>query len=413
MNNQQQVIAKVEEIYQLVIQFIKQPPLLESSISIFEGQPGAALFLYQYARYKSDKKEECYAMINTLIDNAFEYIERTPDVRTSYCDGIIGIIWLTQFLRNEGVIQMEADEIDEDIINELSNYSLSQTINQVNCDFLHGGFGFWAMLLEYKDLPTKEKLLRLQLDALHRITIETEKGFNWKIDLDIFQRNETTKVVIDSSRSTHLGMAHGVSIIMVLLAKTKIQGCFEKEIELLIHKGMSHIQSLKFETPTLSTYPMIVVNGEAQPDGRLAWCNGDLCVAQAFWFAWKATNHVVYKEEAMQIMNRANKLDKKHAGALDAGLCHGAAGIAQIFRRFFWETGDKNYLIASDYWIQVTLEMANYNDGYAGYKTYSSEVYGGPRTEYGFLSGICGIGSALLSTLSAAPTKWDRVLQIA
>ena len=42
MNNQQQVIAKVEEIYQLVIQFIKQPPLLESSISIFEGQPGAA-----------------------------------------------------------------------------------------------------------------------------------------------------------------------------------------------------------------------------------------------------------------------------------------------------------------------------------------------------------------------------------
>ena len=40
---------------------------------------------------------------------------------------------------------------------------------------------------------------------------------------------------------------------------------------------------------------------------------------------------------------------------------------------FLGDRGDKNYLIASDYWIQVTLEMANYNDGYAGYKTYSSE----------------------------------------
>jgi lantibiotic modifying enzyme len=135
-------------------------------------------------------------------------------------------------------------------------------------------------------------------------------------------------------------------------------------------------------------------------------------VAQAYWFAWKATDQLKFKEEALQIMNLATSIDEKYAGALDAGICHGTAGIAQLFKRFFWETNDEKYLRSSDQWIQVTLEMAVYKDGYAGYKTYSSEAYGGPRLEYGFLSGICGIGSVLLSLLSDKPTVWDRVLQI-
>src|SRR3954464_12268017 len=152
MNIQQQVTAKVDEIYKLVIQFIEKEQLEEYPISIFEGKPGAALFLYQYAHYKPEKKEECYALINTLIDDAFEYIAATADIRMSYCDGIIGILWLTQFFRNQGVIEMDADEIEENIVNELSAYSLSQTIDQLNCDFLHGGFGFWAFLIEFNDL---------------------------------------------------------------------------------------------------------------------------------------------------------------------------------------------------------------------------------------------------------------------
>ncbi|HRG39308.1 MAG TPA: lanthionine synthetase LanC family protein [Bacteroidia bacterium] len=412
MEFKQQVIAKVEEIYPLVIQFIEQKQLPEYPISIFEGHPGAALFLYQYAQYKPESKAKCFELINFIIDNAFEFIAETPDVRTSYCDGIIGILWLTQFFRNEGVIDMEAEETEEDILNELSQHSIFQTVNQLNCDFLHGGFGFWAFLLEFKDLPGKEKFLKAQLDALHAITIKTEHGYNWKIDLDIFQKDQENKIEINRTTSTHLGLAHGISIIIVLLAKTKLQGYFKEEIDELIYKGMSHIQSLKFLEPTTSLYPMVVVNAKSEKGGRLAWCNGDLCVAQAYWFAWKATDQLKFKEEALQIMNLATSIDEKYAGALDAGICHGTAGIAQLFKRFFWETNDEKYLRSSDQWIQATLEMAVYKDGYAGYKTYSSEAYGGPRLEYGFLSGICGIGSVLLSSLSDKPTVWDRVLQI-
>jgi lantibiotic modifying enzyme len=409
----EEVIRKVEEIYQLMNHFIENDPKNGYELSLFEGKPGAALFLYQYAQYNPKKKNDCYDKINYLIDNAFEYISETPDVKTSYCDGINGILWLTQFLRNQGVIEMEQEDIPAEMIHELSEFSLVQSVDQLNCDLLHGGFGFWAFLLESNDFPEKEKLIRDQLDALNKITLQTINGCNWKIDPGVFKKNDTDEIKIDAASSTHVGLAHGISSILVLLAKTKLQGYFEKETEEQIHMGLSHIRSLKMKAPNAGyLYPMVVLNDQAQQGGRLAWCNGDLSVAHAFWIGWKATHCEDYQSEALQIMDNALKINKQSMGVSDAGLCHGAAGIAQIFKRFYWETGNDAYAEAADEWVATSLEMASYPDGYAGYKTFTSAAYGGPYPEYGFLSGIAGIGTALLSFLSETPTEWDRVLQI-
>jgi lantibiotic modifying enzyme len=411
--NKQLISKKVEEIYQLINHFIENEPQQSADISLFEGKPGAALFLYQYAHYNPQKKDECYGKINYLIDNAFEYVSETADVKTSYCDGLSGLLWLTQFLRNNAVIEMEQEDIPSEIIDELSRYSIVQSVDQLNCDLLHGGFGFWAFLLESKDLSEKEKLIRDQLNALDKITLETTKGCNWKIDPGVFKKNDRDELRVDATTSTHMGLAHGISSILVLLAKTKLQGYFESETETLIHKGLAHVRSLKIKEDAADyLYPMLVVNDQPQQGGRLAWCNGDLSVAYAFWMGWKATQQEAYKTEALQIIDNAITLTTKIAGATDAGLCHGAAGISQLFRRFYWETGDDAYAEAADEWITTSLEMASYADGYAGYKTYTSEAYGGPYPEYGFLSGIAGIGLALLSSFSDVPTEWDRSLQI-
>jgi lantibiotic modifying enzyme len=409
----QKVIAKIEEIYQLMDQFIEKGQLPDHELSLFEGKPGAALFFYQYAQYNPQKKNECYEKINYLIDHAFEYISETADVKTSYCDGLIGILWLTQFLRNKGVITMEEEDIPTEIVHELSAYSIVQSVDQLNCDLLHGGFGFWAFLLESMDLPEKEKLVRDQLNALNKITLRTPQGCNWKIDPGIFKKNDDEEMLIDAVSSTHLGLAHGISSIVVLLAKTRMQGYAEQETAQCIHKGLTHLKSLRIKDKKGHyLYPMIVLNDQPQQGGRLAWCNGDLSVAHAFWMGWKATEYEDYKMEALQILDNAVTLNKQHAGIVDAGLCHGAAGIAQIFKRFYWETGEGAYAKAAQEWIARSLEMANYEDGYAGYKTFASDKYGGPHPEYGFLSGVAGIGLALLSFLSETPTEWDRVLQI-
>jgi hypothetical protein len=409
----EKVIAKIEELYTLLMRFIKSEMPLEHPFSLFDGIPGAAIFLYEYARFRPARKKQCYKVINTIIEKAFDHIQCTPRMKTSYCDGIIGILWLAQFFHNVGVIEMDQEDLPEEIIEQLSEFSVSETIHRNHCDLLHGGFGFWAFLLESKDLAHKAQLIREQLNALNSIRMDTGKGCNWKIDLDIFQQEQQEKISIDPYSSTHLGLAHGISFILVLLAKTKEQGFFKVETEELLHKGLSHIHSLK-QQPSSSgyCYPMVVLNGRSQNGGRLAWCNGELCVALAFWMGWKATGTDIYKAEAFEIMERAGRKNRKEAGALDAGLCHGTAGIAQIFRRFYWETHDSTYAAISDRWISETLNMANYTDGLAGFKTYRSGTYGGPHAEYGFLSGIAGIGSVLLSSLSEMPSDWDRVLQL-
>lgn len=406
---QDQIISKIEEIYPLVLGYLEKDITDREPFSLFEGKPGAALFLYEYARYRPDKREQCYDAINLLIENAFDYISNTSGVKISYCDGIIGILWLTQFLRNQGIVDMDAEEIPDEVITQISDYSLSETL-QNNCDLLHGGFGFWAFLLESRDIVNKEKLIRDQLNALHAIKLETAFGCNWKIDLDIFQSERREKVSIDPLTSTHLGLAHGTSFILILLSKTLLQGYFKDEITTQIHQGLSHIRSLKNNSSSLYCYPMVVLNGKAERGGRLAWCNGDLCVAVAFWMAWKATGNVTYKADAIEILQKAVSRNTKEAGVQDAGLCHGSSGIAQIFRRFFWETQDLTYLQRSNEWLSSTVEMATFSDGLAGFKTYRSEAYGGPHAEYGFLSGISGIGMALLSFLSETPSDWDRVL---
>lgn len=407
------IVKKIEELYPLVVDFLEKDQPVEHPFSLFDGKPGAALFLYEYARFRPVRKKECYKKISTFIEKAFDYISETPGIKTSYCDGITGILWLTQFFRNEGVIHMDAEDIPQEIIGQLSGYSLSQTVEQNNCDLLHGGFGFWALLLESRDLKKKEKLIWDQLQALDQLKFPTPFGCNWKIDLDIFQKELKEQFVINPLTSTHLGLAHGTSFIIILLAKTMLQGYFKTEIERNIHEGLAHICSLKLDTVSPAfCYPMLVLNGEVKTGGRLAWCNGDLCVARAFWMAWKATKMEKYKSEALEIMRRAVLRNKNEAGARDAGICHGTAGIAQLFQRFYLETNDETFRSASNKWILETLAMASYEDGLGGFKTYRSELYGGPQAEYGFLSGISGIGSVLLSSLTQTPPSWDRILQI-
>jgi lantibiotic modifying enzyme len=127
---------------------------------------------------------------------------------------------------------------------------------------------------------------------------------------------------------------------------------------------------------------------------------------------WKATGNEDHKHEALNIVCNVTRLDQSHIQAVDAAICHGAIGIAQILRHFYWETNDNSLLHASNKWIAQTLQMATFTNGYAGFKAYRKPEHGGSQPEYDILSGITGIGLGLLSFLSEEPTHWQEALQI-
>jgi lantibiotic biosynthesis protein len=411
-NISEKAAHKIEEINLLIHKFIDGDHIQNQIINFMNGLPGAALFLYQYAQYRPEKANACYEKIALIIDNAFEYINQAADAKTSFCNGITGTLWLIEFMRKKKVVDIDDDYLSPGMIEYLSSESLTRTINRNHCDLLYGGFGFWAFLLESGEIANKHHLVKLQLNALNKIAVDTPNGRNWKINGAYFGSLVTRNMAaIDPATSVNLSMAHGICAILILLAKTKMSGYAEKETEDNIHRGLQLVSSLKINDPrSVSLYPTIVTNGEPLILPRIAWRYGDLCVAVAFWMAWKATGYHAYKDEALFIMDFSYQ---KYVDPKDAGLSNGAAGIAHIFRRFYWETGNIVYENAADKWIAITLKMAVFSDGYAGYKAFN-HLEGGQnnKPEYGLLQGIAGIGLTLLSSLSDKPSDWDRALQI-
>jgi lantibiotic biosynthesis protein len=356
-------------------------------------------------------KEDCFNKIATIIENAFEHISNTPKVITNYCDGIYGLLWLTEFLRNKKVLDLDADYLSHETLEQLNNISLQQTASG-NCDLLHGGFGFWAFLLQCNQLSLKDDYLQLQLAALNNIAVDAPCGRHWKTDDVHFQLHNAPPIEIDVATSINLGLAHGTAGIIILLAKTSLQGhCIEAAKD-NINKGLQFLHTLKFQSSSsIYQYPSRIINGRPI-NGTIAWCYGDLCVALAFWMGWKATGNLTFRQEAENILAAVTQLNQTQVQAVDAALCHGTLGIAHILRHFYFETNNTAYLYTSNKWLIQTLQMASYPDGHAGFKAYRKPEHGGPRPEYDLLSGITGIALALLSSLSDEPAHWNEALLI-
>ena len=152
-------------------------------------------------------------------------------------------------------------------------------------------------------------------------------------------------------------------------------------------------------------------NNTPSESSRLAWCYGDLGISMALYQVSKVTDNKILEKLAIEVLlNASNRRNLVSEQVIDAGLCHGTAGIAHIFNRMYRNTGIEKFKETSDFWIEETLKMAKFDDGLAGYKAWHTEKYGGWVNEYGLLEGIAGIGLALISAVSDIEPKWDECL---
>ena len=53
----------------------------------------------------------------------------------------------------------------------------------------------------------------------------------------------------------------------------------------------------------------------------------------------------------------AAKRPRGFSGVVDAGLCHGAAGLGHVFNRLFQATGEQRLALAAREWFSVALDM--------------------------------------------------------
>ena len=140
---------------------------------------------------------------------------------------------------------------------------------------------------------------------------------------------------------------------------------------------------------------------------RTAWCYGDPGVAAASWSAARRLGTPTRDAEALA---RACAIrEPALCGVRDAGLCHGALGLAHLNNRFFQASRDPVFRDAARAWFARGLAMRRPGEGVAGFFAVEGDD-ARQRAAPGFLDGAAGIGLALIAGLQPTEPGWDRLL---
>jgi len=371
------------------------------NIGLHSGTSGIALFIAYYDRVIRQNNE-----VNQKVIDILEHNSRQIDfgqTQHTICNGISGFGWLCEHLRRLGMLVRE----DIEFLDDLDSFLYKQMMIDIrsgNYDFLHGALGVGTYFLSRLD--HKEVLLYLTelFTELEKSAILCDNGaVKWISVID----SETGK------KGYNISLSHGMSSIAAFLIRLHYLNFETETVDRLLTGTVTYILDQNTYTDgSLSHFPSLSIDSSNGDNySRLGWCYGDLGIAVILRKASIALKNDKWERMAIEILRHSsNRRDLSKNAVHDAGLCHGSAGIAYIFTNMYLNTKIKEFKAAADYWLNVSTQLAKHKDGFAGFKAWRREEFGGPQKSYFFLDGIAGIGLALLSQQNIDENAWNECL---
>jgi len=382
---------------------------LEEHVGVLEGLSGIALFQFYYAKYTntdqySDWGQETLEKIISKINQGYNY--------PTYSSGIAGSGWVFDHLNKQDFVEIDCD----DLLNSIDDYlyiTMLKDLEQGYYDFLHGATGYAYYFLNRYQSTNNTKFKRQYrnylidfVERLTKIAIKDKNGLKW---LSSINSVHNTKVL-----GYNLSLSHGISSIVSFLSKLVINKEFQKKYSNLLKESVRYLENaILQEINSTSIYPCWVLkNGEKDKNSRLAWCYGDFGIGLALLKASKVLKDEKLNKKALSILEKTSqRKEQSNTKVIDAGICHGAFGNAQIYNYLYKETLMSIYRDAATYWMKNGLEMSTYKDGYAGFKQW----FGKPdkwKPKTSLLEGVAGIGLTIIDYLSKEQHNWDECLLI-
>lgn len=194
------------------------------------------------------------------------------------------------------------------------------------------------------------------------------------------------------------GVAHGVPGVISLLDRAARLADPPPRARALCDEAVRWLAAQRRATDPGGRFPTGVGPEQAPDRARAAWCYGDPGVAAALWTAAPALARETARDGAARALAAS--------GVRDAGLCHGAAGLAHLNNRFFQATGEPAFADAARSWFAHALALRRPH-GVAGVV---ADRGGALAPDASLLEGAIGVGLALLAALVPAEPTWDRLL---
>ncbi|MFP4022887.1 MAG: lanthionine synthetase C family protein [Thiohalospira sp.] len=383
---------KIEKIYNLL--FYKN----SKNIGLLGGGSGIALFYFYYGLY--ERRDESISKGFEVFENIFNTINK-GDFNYSFSQGLAGFCWFADHLLQEGFFYEKLNFNLDSLLPHLKEVML-QFLKKGNFDYIHGASGIALYFLSRKKMPETKDYLAEYVDLLDKIGDKEGCKYKW---LSNIARDERKFVY-------NLCLSHGISSLIIILSKIYSLGINQEKSFQLLNGAVNYLLANEQDFYTVgSHFPNWISKNSNTQKSRLAWCYGDLGIGIALWLAGKNANNSEWQNKALEILlHCTQRKDLEENFVVDAGLCHGTAGIAHIYNRMYNYTKREEFKQAALYWFDQTFKMAKFEDGLAGYKTWRSVEYGGWQNDYGLLTGIAGIGLALISAVSDIEPTWDECL---
>ncbi len=401
---EKEVREKVEQISYEIEQLANET----EELSLFTGI--SSLPIFYYLKFILTKNPVYKANIKVYLEKIVGLLNK-KDVHISYCNGLVGIAQMFNYISKKNVLDLEALSDLEDamqIIDEsIIELTLSSTITLNDTDFLHGSFGVAFYL--------NERFSKINAAHIKSKTIQLFEKLSFIVLADIEDHRLVNHLrEIDSTaHKTNCGLAHG-NVSHILLFSKFLENVPDNK---LIKKALiaSVDCLLEFESgnkDSFSQFPSIAVNKlTAQYNIPLGWCYGDQTISLALYKASKTLmNEYIYNKavELAYVNLQRNSIEKIFPTPYyDAGFCHGLASIAYIHKKWFSITNDPNFYEAYENYISDILKLGNKNFGVTSYKKFHHKD--GYIDAIGLLDGTIGVAVVLIDyLLKFNDTGWDN-----
>lgn len=280
-------------------------------------------------------------------------------------------------------------------------------------DLIAGLVGIGVYGLERSRWPSGRRLVALVVTQLERLAASDDSGFRWHTApewLPTWQR-ETAPNGYDN-----LGMAHGIPGVVGFLARCVIHGVDSERAARLLDGAVSWLLAQKRVDDGRGWFgSWLAGNEDDDAPARAAWCYGDPGIAAALVAAARARDNDAWYATAGDLALAVAARAAEACGVRDAGLCHGAFGLAHVLARLHQATGLDAVRESAAAWLERGLDMHQTGTGIAGYRAHDARAdENGSSDPYvadtSLLTGVAGIGLALAASLRETSPDWDRLL---
>jgi lantibiotic modifying enzyme len=361
---------------------------------------GLGLAHYYFTLYQLFENDE-YA------EKALDQVERAANLQdedakvlfgATFSSGGAGLGHTIKTFHNEGLLDMDLEEELNDLDEYLHQSALQMIQQDGNLDFLHGAAGIIHYFTHRLPDPS----------VLERATSLVMAFLEKKITSPHGTWFSSYVMETDDLSEINFSLSHGQTAFLLILMNAYRKGIQLPEIPLTIESGVN--QLLKFRlypepgNELVSFFPSTVKSQNTEEmlvSNRLAWCYGDLNMLLLLYEAAAFLNKPEWKTMANEMGVRVvNRKSAAETAVVDAHFCHGSAGLVQTYKRLFELSGEGEYHLAAEYWLEKTLLLVREELGKDFYQA----------KETAFLEGLPGVNMALAASLSDKHSNWGRFL---